>query len=558
VAQRDWNVKSWDPTEVPRLWRGPIPPDPKCPVVFYTDGSTEPSTPKAPSGCSVVRTCASGTGVDSEHGFPVKTNGDNYVAETVALLAAVLSEDERAAVEVVTDSMSSMQAATKYTGVGGDGLRSGYAVPERRAVTPAARAVLRMYRSVAEQRSGPVVLRHVHSHTGGEDVDSRMNAEADRVAGAARVAADPGARGGEWGPHFAGETRLVLSFEGRPVHGRYKAAMLRHLADARVAKLRAEPGTSGGFQRVILAAEPRKATSLRALCKRVAKSCNAEAAKFVALALTDSLPTEFHLERVMLLKWKGRPHGSQRGESCKLCGALLETALHTLDGSCTHPRVAAACLRRDEEVRTMVERPYCPTLDGPALRRHAAGAPLRLQWPGRDLGPLMDSRLHATVNREILSAQGRIAPLLGVISPTLVDIVRFAREGPSQWVELGRDAADRRLRGASDAAFAGSVRVWQARCAAMDEWWDSEAAFKFRSAQAEKKAFDMSRGRMGSVSWNCGSRSSSRGLRLPREARSRMNIGAGMLPDVVSAHAIGGILAREELQAAGLCRLSWY
>lgn len=91
---------SWTPYVCPVL-RSVLPGVAFAPlrVRVFTDGSTGPD-PGQPSGCAVVLTIA--CHVVSEFAFACRASGSNYLAEAVALLAALLSVPSGADIDILT------------------------------------------------------------------------------------------------------------------------------------------------------------------------------------------------------------------------------------------------------------------------------------------------------------------------------------------------------------------------------------------------------------------------------------------------------------------------
>ena len=125
---------------------------------------------------------------------PVRASGNNFLAELVDLLAAMVVVPSRAPLWLMSDSKASIGATNKDRLINwlleGDASPrlNEYAMPQRARILSAARPVMKMIRMMIEQRVGPVRLGHVRSHSHGADYDSRMNDVADVGANEARIA----------------------------------------------------------------------------------------------------------------------------------------------------------------------------------------------------------------------------------------------------------------------------------------------------------------------------------------------------------------------------------
>ena len=80
-------------------------------VVLFTDRSTGESWTE-PSGCSVVVT--HGEEVLTSFHFACCASGNNFLAEIVALMAALVAVPSNVDIEIRTDSLSSKYAVDKY------------------------------------------------------------------------------------------------------------------------------------------------------------------------------------------------------------------------------------------------------------------------------------------------------------------------------------------------------------------------------------------------------------------------------------------------------------
>ena len=106
----DDSWSKWRPWACPVLRDVQSPPQP---LILFTDGSTGAGWGE-PSGCSVVVTLQ-GLVVNS-FSFPCGASGNNFLAEIIALLAAILAAPANWDIEIQTDSLSSKY--TRWTNTG--------------------------------------------------------------------------------------------------------------------------------------------------------------------------------------------------------------------------------------------------------------------------------------------------------------------------------------------------------------------------------------------------------------------------------------------------------
>jgi len=170
---------SWCPDKTPTLYvidsvtgMGQRPSGTQADVCLYTDGSTGPQ-PSLPSGCSVILTV--GGTLISKHRFPVRASGNNFLAELVALLAAVLSVPEDWDLVVRTDSLAAIFAVNNSRDRNwADGsYLAAYHLTQTHRILSAARPVMNNLRAVLKARTGRVSLIHVKAHSGNGDVHSK-------------------------------------------------------------------------------------------------------------------------------------------------------------------------------------------------------------------------------------------------------------------------------------------------------------------------------------------------------------------------------------------------
>lgn len=159
--------------------------------------------------------------VVGELAFPCRASksGNNYLAEAVASLAAMLSIPSEADLTICTNSLSALQAAARDRVVDwstGE-LIPEYELPQRARILTAARPVLSMTRAVIWARKGRTVIAHVRAHTGGSDIRSRMNERADQLANVARLLWK--GRAADLPLDLYGEERFRVLVNGVPVVG---------------------------------------------------------------------------------------------------------------------------------------------------------------------------------------------------------------------------------------------------------------------------------------------------------------------------------------------------
>ena len=465
-------AESWRPCEPPALFRGEAQ-EAGSAAVAYTDGSTGGDRHK-PSGCSAVS--PAGVGGDTQgltHGFAVTTMGSNYVAEGVGILLAITATPAGQDIRAHTDCESLIHAinAGRERDPLTDEFTNRFYTSRRRRILNAARPVLNAIRAAVEARRGRVDLKHVKAHTGAADVHSRMNAAADREANRVRVAAShnpalipPSG--------FAGEERVSLMLRGWATTGSYRKS-LAHEAASQTWDRMSKAGN--GHQNALAARYP---ASLKRYSAIVRRSKDPELARFAMLAVVRWLPCEENLGR------KHRSTGWARGVVCKLCGRAPESAYHALCWcSARHawgPRRVARDRMLAELMANENPRRSPPTVFGP-------GTPVRAWFDPTgnttfEVCPRVPRRAI-----EQIEEMDTYAGFIGLLPPGLADVICWQRAGGG-WRKLSLAETQDRMDRIQKCAVWGALRLWQARCRSMDEWYRSGEAAKFRAEARARRA----------------------------------------------------------------------
>jgi hypothetical protein len=460
---------NWNPHELPTLTVGQgTAPDARA----YTDGSTEEDR-NAPSGYSVVFSTSDGD-QGPTHGQGVTTMGNNYVSEQIAILYALILTPSEVDITIPTDSLSSIQAINSGRGrdpVTGE-FNNVFYTSQRKRILNAGRPILNAIRAMISARQGKVHLVFVMAHTGGKDLDSRINEAADIEANRARVEATenpllvpPSG--------FAGEERVSLVIRGWTNTGSYRKSLLFEAGQRSLERLM----TGGnGHQRKLAEEHERRLVCYYAAVRR---SHDPELFKFAPLATTRWLPVEANL-----LSRDRTGNNMGRGGHCKMCGAPVETAEHALCYCLGHHTRAsrAEALRKGLEALvvpdTLDDPP--PTVFGPARRIPAFFDPTG--GTKLDICP----EVGKSVVKDI-TEHDPYAGFLGICPPNLDKALCWVRSRGG-WRKLSLGDTQARVSRLQAALMWGGLRVWQARCRAMDKWFASDVAAKHRTTAIDRIA----------------------------------------------------------------------
>ena len=160
-----------------KLWGAKFKPEENTIAIICTDGSTDPKQPSVPSGAAYV------FADDSLRKHEYKNyslswtilQANNYVAEMAAINRGIRSIPVTVALQLYTDSESSIKAIQAYIRTNGS--------------TPPLRCTARPYlisiaRAIATRQlhGASTTITHVRAHTGLRDLASIGNAAADRQA----------------------------------------------------------------------------------------------------------------------------------------------------------------------------------------------------------------------------------------------------------------------------------------------------------------------------------------------------------------------------------------
>ena len=340
VSQTESAGPKWKAEEVPALFTVAASNRRTKPRVAYVDASSA-RTPGLPSGCAAV-ICEDESGTPGKVidvvAFASRPSGSNFLGESNALLAAIVSTPSDVDLRIVSDCLSAKMSADKgrLREWPSARLLSQYALPQRRRILAAARPVFNLIRKVIEEREASTQIDWVRSHTGAQDPNSIGNEWADKAANDARTAAPAHHR--NW--KTAGQNQFGMRVQGVEVLGSYRQAMDRSCQRGLVASLAKKfTDPNGAKMQGRLAAEVGHARLL-AWCALVRKMKDSRVLKFALLAMTRHLPSREVL-RIQQARVDGRPIAPQASDvkvsACTLCRHLkAETNDHAIC-ECQHP-----------------------------------------------------------------------------------------------------------------------------------------------------------------------------------------------------------------------------
>jgi exonuclease III len=485
---------AWTPYLPPRLWSVRGASDGTAEVRVYTDGSTGPM-PGLPSGSSVVLV------INGEivrvHEFQCRASGNNYLAEMIALLAALQVVPTNIPLTVHSDCLAGIYSANKRRC---RNWRRGtyscnYALPQRARILSAARPVLNGIRAVIRGRTAPTRLEFVRAHTGASNVHARMNQVADEGANRARCGAGPR----NLALRMYGEERHTMSIKRIPVVGAFKPAILRCLAARSVSKWCGIRHRSRPFigldlppldQEVAHSARLVSAhkTAVLDMSEAVARSRDPQLLRFWVLAVTEQLPVERRLVKCCKAGVPARDHG------CKLCGGPVETVRHVFacphqDLVCERGNSVGGALRSLKLAGVRVYSRAPPPPGQPELVV-VAGVDCYVKWVPAWFDPAGGSWIEACVTDSCRtpseSNTDGLAAVLGVMPDAAEEILGRVRSSSGTWRRRSlRETADL-IRSLQLTLLRGGLAVWKARCRAADRWWrspEAEPAVCARAAQ---------------------------------------------------------------------------
>ena len=358
-----------------------------------------------------------------------------------------------------------MQAINAGRGWDAAGSRtSRFYTSQRRRILNAARPVLNNIRAMVEARIGPVDINWVKAHTGGTDIPSVRNESADVGANVGRVTSQPS-------HGLAGENKVSLLLR-RWATGSYRRTILQEAKSAALARLAAPGGRTHQFG---LANSCGRA--LLHYCEVVRRANDNDLTSFAILAVTQWLPTEFNfVKRHGLMS--NLPHA--RGGSCKLCGAPEESTSHAILACRGHSgRVwrSATAARAIESLNKADGLDLQPDAEGPAIMVPAFFDPTGQHHMA--LCPRVSLEARAS-----LANHDPLAGFLGIMPAHIDEILSWARVVGGGWRRCSPGEAQDRITSLRFSLLWGGLRVWQARCRAMDKWIRSDAAQSYRHSLA--------------------------------------------------------------------------
>ena len=180
-------------------------------MMAYTDGSTEPGS-DSPSGFGIALHEVGRPAGAKDLAGPCRASGNNYLAECVGILGAVQLTPAQADLTVYTDSAAAIWA-----------VKSAAALPNGKRLRMGARPVVHGLARLIQARTGRTTLRHIRSHTGLPDENSRGNEREPR----ARSRLFSGAMANMWSETFGLRSRGFSCEGGLPIGAgsRTKAAL---------------------------------------------------------------------------------------------------------------------------------------------------------------------------------------------------------------------------------------------------------------------------------------------------------------------------------------------
>jgi ribonuclease HI len=455
----------------------------------YTDGSTGP-TPGVPSGCSVVVVLC-GTVVNI-HGFPCRASGNNYLAEMIALLAALQAVPSNVPLSVHSDCLAGILSANKRRcrdwarGV----FLDEYALPQRRRILSAARPVLNGIRAAIRCRDAPTRLEFVRAHTGASNQHALMNQRADEEANRARrentAAKLP--------LHLYGEERHCMALRRIPVIGAFKPAILRYLSTRSISRWCGIPSKSPVVGADLPPLFPAVAHSARlvsahraaviAMSGTVSRSRDPHLLRFWLLAVTEWLPVERRLVR------SHRAGMPPRGHGCKLCGAAVETVRHVFvcprrelmcerDNSigCALRVLSVAGIRARSGMRIHPAPPVPVTVDD--AKCTVRWVPAWFDLSGRSwLEVCVFADDYATRDTEV----DALAAVLGIMPENVSALFAHGRLPSGAWSRRPLRDVSAVVGSLQEELLRGALSLWKARCRAPA----AEPAVRARASQVHE------------------------------------------------------------------------
>src|ERR1044071_3472895 len=146
-------------------------------IISYTDGSTNPKSNSANSGCGIVITDQSHQIIWSG-GMKVRADGNNFIPEVGAISCMIKALPPDISMTLRSDSLAAIGAISKGR------------VSERRRVRAPGRSWLNFCREELLQKRASINLEHVSSHKGLQSPEQIGNDLADKLANCFRILGD--------------------------------------------------------------------------------------------------------------------------------------------------------------------------------------------------------------------------------------------------------------------------------------------------------------------------------------------------------------------------------
>jgi ribonuclease HI len=484
-------LHSLDPAFDPGSWRPHVPPvlhtqDPLnlyadvSGVTIYTDGSTGEDG-ALPSGSSaVIMSQEPHPRLLREFRFACPPSGNNYLSEVYAVLGGILQVPSHVDVTVRTDALSSIGGVNKGRGWtwSSNERNKEFALPQRARIVQAVRAGLKCIRSVASQRTGDLVLRHVKAHSGLLDVHSLGNERADELANMARMEA---AENPSKVPrHLFGQERVNMTVDRISVTGSFRGALLRAAYSRQLKGLMSGTRTMADVAKNVITPDAHRSSRMArdnhrrvtAWCDSARRSRHPEMLKFATEVLSTWLPTE-----ESLLLRRAHTNNLGRGASCKLCNTDQETVAHAL-GFCTD-RWSAESRAAAVQAAVLLLRGWgvARVVDGPTPEDSTRIS----AW--FDPSGETELEIYRGTNPDALFAidqHDRIDGLVGVLPSKLDKVLQWSKHA-GKWSRTDLGTAQDRKSLLQATLLRGARQIWGARCRRMDSWWFSPAGAPARA-----------------------------------------------------------------------------
>jgi hypothetical protein len=276
---------------------------------------------------------------------------------------------------------------------------------------------------------------------------------------------------------LAGEERVRADITAchrntpEPITGSYRGDILKACAEASFQGLAT---TGNGHQRALA---ERVGRPLKTHCQIIRKTRDANLVRFTTMAIAQWLPSE-----AVVAKKQARGNNNHgRGPGCKLCGSggptsVVETNQHAIcecQGGVLPVIRAAVVKRAADRLNAFVSPPHARGMVATDLCR---GTVIVRAWfdPARQAKVRICARVSQDAMLE-LAGYGKYEGFLGVQPKCLLEVLSWAPLKDGLWYRLDLGRAQVRAASLTQDLTQGGIRIWHARCTAMDAWWNSDA-----------------------------------------------------------------------------------